>query len=225
MERSIRFGNLSLVLPLLAAAVAFWARSAQATPPLYWDINGSVAGAGGATPSGTWNYGYQYWNLSSDGTGTCIPVENTSYNFFFSAGNDATGDYTITVCGTRYAKSITVEDGTPTFSGEYGVTSKLVLSGTGSINTNARNPLFKVVIGDSLDSVGLLTKTGLGTLTLDAANTYTGLTTVEAGTLKLVGTTTAPKAWNPVLNVGGSDIQGGKMVFDYTGGTTPASTI
>jgi hypothetical protein len=39
-----------------------------------------------------------------------------------------------------------------------------------------------------------------------------------------------PSAWNPVLNVGGADVQGAvgvrsKLVFDYTGGNSPASTM
>ena len=33
------------------------------------------------------------------------------------------------------------------------------------------------------------------------------------------------KAWNPILTVGGADIQGSKIVFDYTGGSSPAVTI
>jgi autotransporter-associated beta strand protein len=74
-------------------------------------------------------------------------------------------------------------------------------------------------------SVGL-TKTTASTVTLSGANSYAGLTTVAGGTLNLVGTSIAtPGAWNPVLNLGGADIQSGKMLFDYTGGTSPAATI
>jgi hypothetical protein len=52
------------------------------------------------------------------------------------------------------------------------------------------------------------------------------LTVVKAGVLKLVGTSIAsPGAWNPALNKGGADIQAGKLVFSYTGGAWPASTV
>jgi autotransporter-associated beta strand protein len=82
-----------------------------------------------------------------------------------------------------------------------------------------------------------LTKTGSKTLTLSGANAYTGVTTVTEGTLQLNGVdVSTPSAWDPVLNVGGADIQAsynnideawtvGKLVFDYTGGVSPALTI
>ena len=81
---------------------------------------------------------------------------------------------------------------------------------------------------------GGITKLGAGTLLLTAANTYDGLTTVKAGVLEL-----GASSQTVVLTGGGADIQGGKMVFDYTaaapdlltpltasftGGTAPWST-
>ena len=61
-------------------------------------------------------------------------------------------------------------------------------------------------------STGLL-KQGAGTVTLNSVNTYSGVTTIEAGTLRL-----GPSAQAPVLTgAGGADIQGGKLVLDYTG--------
>ena len=57
-------------------------------------------------------------------------------------------------------------------------------------------------------------------MALNTSNTYTGLTTVEAGTLEL-----GLMAQSPVLTGGGADIQGGKVVLNYTGGSTPAAAI
>ena len=34
-----------------------------------------------------------------------------------------------------------------------------------------------------------------------------------------------PAAQNAVFNLGGADIQAGKLVFDYNGSTSPATTI
>jgi autotransporter-associated beta strand protein len=61
----------------------------------YWDNNGSVAGAGGATPSGTWD-GSTKWTSSASGT---TPTSSWISGSFasFSAGDDATGAYNVTV--------------------------------------------------------------------------------------------------------------------------------
>ena len=66
---------------------------------------------------------------------------------------------------------------------------------------------------------GGVTKLGAGTLTLTGANTYTGLTTVKAGTLEL-----GPSAQSPVLTGAGANILAGSLAFDYTG-SSPASAI
>jgi fibronectin-binding autotransporter adhesin len=55
-----------------------------------------------------------------------------------------------------------------------------------------------------------LRKIGAGAVTLTGPNTYTGLSVVQAGTLEL-----GASAQNAVLAIGGADVQGGKIVFDY----------
>ncbi len=76
------------------------------------------------------------------------------------------------------------------------------------------------VYDGSLAGPGSLTKVGTGTLTLDGYANYAGLTTVQAGTLAL-----GPSTQNVVLTGGGADVQGGKLVFNYTAGSDPAATI
>jgi hypothetical protein len=59
---------------------------------------------------------------------------------------------------------------------------------------------------------------------LSGSNTYNGLTTVRNGTLEL----STAVAQAPVLTgtPGGADVQGGRLVFDYTGpGDNPALTV
>ena len=60
-------------------------------------------------------------------------------------------------------------------------------------------------------------------MTLSGTNSYTGLTTVQEGTLQFSGAT----AWNPILSLGGADVQAGKLVFDYSGDGefTPAADV
>jgi autotransporter-associated beta strand protein len=59
-----------------------------------------------------------------------------------------------------------------------------------------------------------LSKNGPGYWLLTGANTYNGITTVQNGTLEL-----GVNAQSPVLTAspGGADVQGGRLIFDYSG--------
>ncbi len=101
----------------------------------------------------------------------------------------------------------------------------MTLTGNGG-DAHVNTAGYAVSLTGLLSGPGGLTKTGAGPLTLTAVNDYAGTTTVAGGTLKLLGTSIAtPGAWNPVLNLGGADVQAGTLVFDYAGGTSPAATI
>jgi fibronectin-binding autotransporter adhesin len=63
---------------------------------------------------------------------------------------------------------------------------------------------------------GGLTKVGNSVLTLSYYDNYLGRTTVKSGTLNLLGQDLSkPGGWHPVLDLGGADIQGGKITFQY----------
>jgi len=147
---------------------------------LYWDINAKTAGAGGTSPSGTWNTSNSNKVWSSSSGGTVNPEAWTDgRDAVFSAGTDATGSFTITVSGTRNVSSILIEEGTPTFSG-------------GTINFNDASPDFTVgsgltaTVDSDISGTSGLTKLGAGTLVLGTSDkSYTGTTTISAGTLDL----------------------------------------
>ena len=72
---------------------------------------------------------------------------------------------------------------------------------------------FTITGTNGIAGAATVLKQGTGTVVMNSANTYTGVTTVEAGTLQL-----GPTAQAPVMSgAGGADIQGGKLVLDYTG--------
>ncbi|MEN6449918.1 MAG: autotransporter-associated beta strand repeat-containing protein, partial [Thermoguttaceae bacterium] len=79
--------------------------------------------------------------------------------------------------------------------------------------------------GGSAGADGGITKLGAGVLTFFGANTYNGLTTVNAGTLDLYGTSSSTAVWNSVLFGTGAEINGGQLIFDYSGGAADPATM
>ncbi|MGC4031785.1 MAG: autotransporter-associated beta strand repeat-containing protein [Tepidisphaeraceae bacterium] len=64
-------------------------------------------------------------------------------------------------------------------------------------------------------------KAGTGTWVLAGANTFTGSTTVQAGTLR-----TTPAAYAGLLtNAGGVDLQGGTFTLDYVSAASPVTQV
>jgi len=177
-------------------------------------IDGSVSGAGGLVTvasgatlggSGTLNRDV---NVSSGGTlssalqitgqvtlSNQASVGSVSSGTTTAAGGQqlnvtsATGGTVDTTAGTAQIGTL---DGATLDSGNWGATVTNLTSGT--VNTSggalvARQGDFTGTVTGS----GGLTKTGSGTLTLNAENTYTGSTIVNAGTLEVaVGNATGP---------------------------------
>ena len=95
------------------------------------------------------------------------------------------------------------------------------VSGTGVLTSNTAYDVQAGTVNAKLAGASIaLNKTGSGKALLSGANTYTGATTVAGGTLEL-----GPAAQNAVLNIGGADVQDGRLVFDYNGAASPAATI
>ena len=83
--------------------------------PAYWDLNGTTAGSGSATPTGTWDATAPNWNLASDGTGATA-AWTPGQSAVFSAGADATGAYTVTVNGMQDIGGLVFNAGTVTLA-------------------------------------------------------------------------------------------------------------
>jgi autotransporter-associated beta strand protein len=97
-----------------------------------------------------------------------------------------------------------------------GTTGLLTSTAGFTVNSGSASAILAGAVG--------LTKTTSGTVTLTGANTYSGTTIVNQGTLQLSG----PNARNPVMSLGGANVENDwtKLVFNYTGETgSPASAI
>lgn len=166
---------------------------------VYWDRNGNTAGAGGSSPSGTWinnNSGpNRNWSTSAAGTANTARW-NDGNHAVFSAGTDATGNYTVTVSGTISVGAITVEEGAPTFSG-------------GVLNFGDSTPDFTVntgrtaTVGSQITGGNGLTKAGAGTLILtNNTNSWTGPLTISGGLLQLNSSNVIPDAADVTIAAG-----------------------
>ncbi len=87
-------------------------------------------------------------------------------------------------------------------------------------NNSSKN--FTITGASGIGGTATVLKQGTGTVTMSSVNTYSGVTTVEAGKLILTG---AAKAMVPVLNNGGADIKGGMLVLDYASEADPVATV
>jgi autotransporter-associated beta strand protein len=90
---------------LLLSAILVASMPAARAINYYWDANGIAPGAG-VTPNGNWGTN-DFWNTSGiGGAGTFTNTITAADLAIFSAGTDATGDYTVTVNGTQNAAAL-----------------------------------------------------------------------------------------------------------------------
>lgn len=107
-------------------------------------------------------------------------------------------------------------------------------AGTGfnlALLNDASTPIALTVGGNNSSTIyrgvlsggGSLIKSGSGTLILTAANTYTGGTTVSAGTLEVDGSTTSPTTVNSGATLAGDGTVNAGVTVNAGGSVTPGS--
>lgn len=119
-------------------------------------------------------------NLTKDGTGT---LTLTGTNTYAGTTTISGGTLSIAADANLGGGALTINGGTLTLSGSTSVDNAITLGAShGTLDNGANLTLTGVISG-----AGNLTKTGAGTLTLTETNTYSGTTTVSAGTLAVDG--------------------------------------
>ena len=163
---------------------------------LYFD---AASGNGLGSGSGTVSWNSSTWNTQSNGNGGRANWTNGRLARF----NAGSGAYTVNVTAATTFAGATVDNGQVT----------ITASGAGTLALSA-NSAFNIAAGKGLNIATALggnyslTKSGNGILTLSSSNTYTGGTTLTAGTLG-IGHNNALGSGTLTLNGGTLSASGG----------------
>jgi autotransporter-associated beta strand protein len=170
--------------------------SALAQTTYFWDADGdATAGTGG---SGTWNTGSSLWRNGS-ATGTLSQWPNTDPALDYAQLEGTAGTVTL----NSDSQNINVNRiifGTTGYEikGPLSGTAALNLSGTSAqINTGAS---ISATISANISGSTGFSKTGDGGLTLKGTNTYSGTTTVSAGSITVEGDHSGGGGWTVGAN-------------------------
>ena len=166
----------------------------------------------GALNNGTWN-GSASMAVEKSGAGTQVLTGSGN----FSGGITILGGTLSFGSGSLGTGTIAVNGGTLQWNGSntQDISARLTLqNGTvATLDTNGNAVTLATAFGGNTS--GSLTKVGAGTLTLSAANTYTGGTTLSAGTLR-AGVNGAFGSGAISLNAGTLDVNGKTLANDIT---------
>ena len=180
-------------------------------------VDGTITG----TTSGLTGSAYEVrkGTISAHLVGSGGITKTTADTVTLAAPNNYTGATTISAGTLRLGaasaipsgSSVTVQGGSTLDIGAYGTgagTVQLIdgtITGTTGVLAGSAYDVRKGAIGAHLVGTGELTKTTADTVTLAAANSYTGKTTISAGTLRL-GANNAITVESEVVVLGGSTL-------------------
>jgi autotransporter-associated beta strand protein len=200
----ILFFALPCALVADAYAGNFWVPSAHTA---YWDVtpnNGTIDDG-----AGTWNSTNVDWTYET-GVKDSVFCQLCSVNF----GGGSTGAAgTVTLSGTQTISNLTFTAANG--GGNYTLTGgTLAIPVSSTVTVTGQSPTISTVI----TGAGSITKAGAGPLTLSATNTYSGGTTINAGTL---AATTSSSLGTGAIAIGSS----GTLTWTGIGNTTISNAL
>lgn len=231
----------------IAAGVVLALASSGWATPLYWDANGTGAGAG-TTPSGTWGTS-NFWNSDSTGggAGAFQSATTASDDLTFVAGaaaDSGNNAFAVAVTGTVSANKLTFASTGAITLGTSGTTINLGAGGISApdkaygTTNNAANPVINsnivlqgnqtwafarstLAVNGSISGTGNLVLSGNFAKQFNAANSYVGTTSIGgANYLTLGGTAGSVGTGNIIF----TDINSGLM-FSQTADVTFSNNI
>ena len=167
------------VMAVLLARFAMWSVQKGEAATVYWDLNGTTAGASSTgSANGTWDGVSLIFNTDPTGlAGGALAAWASGDTLVFSAGTNATNLSTVTVSGTQGIGGLTFEEGLVTLTGG---TLQMTVNSDFNVATG-----LTATVNSTVDGAFNLTKTGNGILVLGGANTFSGRTLINAGTLSI----------------------------------------
>ena len=139
---------------------------------------GNISGTGGLTKQGSGTL-----TLSGENDFTGVTTINAGTLALSGAGSIAASSG-VSLASTGVSFDISASNGPQTIQGLSGVAGSKVVLGNQVLTVGTAN---STTFSGTIEGNGGLTKVGSGTLTFDNANGYAGATTINAGTLALIG--------------------------------------
>jgi filamentous hemagglutinin family protein len=180
---------------------------------------GGSAATGGTVSSGSGSAtGYTIHNFATTGNSTLTlnalaPVLSGTVSGTGSLRVDATGG-TVALTGTNTYANTTISGGTLSVGNTAG-TSTTGSLGAGTVTNNAALVLWRsndLTFANNIGGTGTLTKAGAGVATLTGTNTYSGNTSISAGTL-IIGDSGTLGSGNYAGNISIANTNGGTLQY------------
>jgi autotransporter-associated beta strand protein len=180
--------------------------------------------------SGTWNVDANgIWSLNTNWLNNIIADAS---GFTANFNNNITADRTVSLDGDRTLTSLIFGDSDTSTAGSWILdnngtsTNNLILAGTApTITVNALGTGKTATISAIIEGTAGLTKAGAGTLTLSGANTYTGGTVLNSGTLNINNAAATGAVSSSVTINGGTLDNTSGAAITLSASTTRAVTI